>query len=149
MNFRCEIFTAIVVILPIPCLFACYDGKVPKRTCWQQPDCSVAVLVKRPRNLTRIERVAGCDVAERNHLLSEKVHLCQRGNVDGSRVLELWHECWMSVFWRMHTLRTDPEGAWSNREVRERLSVMQSDLEHHLGKGIVVSVGHEKTELEF
>ena len=35
----------------------------------------------------------------------------QVGNIDGSRVLELLQERWVAIFGRMHTLRTDPEGA--------------------------------------
>ena len=70
-------------------------------------------------------RVVGCDLAEWNHpvLEARKVHLwtCvdeatkftvghvwaggqQGGNIDGSRVLELWQERWRAVFGRVHTL---------------------------------------------
>ena len=85
-------------------------------------------------------RVVGCDMAEWNHPVcgTRKVHLwiCvdeaakftvghvwtegqQVGNIEGSRVLELLQERWISVLARMHTLRTDPEGAWRKREVHE------------------------------
>ena len=33
--------------------------------------------------------------------------------------MELLRERWISVFGRMHTLRTDREGAWRNKEVHE------------------------------
>ena len=65
-------------------------------------------------------------------------------NIDGSRVLELLQERWVSVFGRMHTLRTDPEGAWRNKEVHERLSDMQIDLDLHPKKDTVASVGYGK-----
>ena len=58
----------------------------------------------------------------------------QLGNFDGSRVLEVLQERWISVFGRMHTLRTDPEGAWRNKEVHERLSDMQIVLDLHPGE---------------
>ena len=58
----------------------------------------------------------------------------QVGDMDDSRVLELLQESWISVFGRMHTLRTDPEGAWRNREVHERLSDMQMVLDLHPGE---------------
>ena len=58
----------------------------------------------------------------------------QFGNCDGSRVLEVLQERWISVFRRMHTLRTDPEGAWRNKEVHERLSDMQIVLDLHPGE---------------
>ena len=54
--------------------------------------------------------------------------------VGNSRVLELVQQRWISVFGRMHTLRTDPEGAWRNREVHERLSDMQIVLDLHPGE---------------
>ena len=97
-------------------------------------------------------RVVGCDMAEWNHPVSEtrKVHLwiCadqgakftvglvwaegqQAGNIDGSRVLELLQERWTSVLGRTHTLRTDPEGAWRNREVHDRPNDMQIALDLH------------------
>ena len=53
----------------------------------------------------------------------------QAEHIDGSRVLELLQERWISVLGRMHTLRTDPEGAWRNIEVHERLSDMQIVLD--------------------
>ena len=58
----------------------------------------------------------------------------QVGNIDGSRVLELLQGRWISVFGRMHTLRTDPEGAWRNRDVHERLSDMQIVLDLYPGE---------------
>ena len=58
----------------------------------------------------------------------------QVGNIDGSRVLELLQERWIAIFGRMHTLRTDPEGAWRNKEVHERLSDMQIVLDVHPGE---------------
>ena len=58
--------------------------------------------------------------------------------------LELLQERWISVFGRMHTLRTDPEGAWRNKEVHERLSDMQIDLDLHPKEGIVANVGYGK-----
>ena len=101
-------------------------------------------------------RTVGCDLAEWNHPISEmrKVHLwiCvdeatkftvghvggaegqQVGNIDGSRLLELLQERWIAIFGRMHTLRTDPEGAWRNKEVHERLSDMQIVLDVHPGE---------------
>ena len=100
-------------------------------------------------------RVVGCDLAEWGHPVfkTRKVHLwnCvdeatkftvghvwaegqQNGNIDGSRVMELLRERWISVFGRMHTLRTDPEGAWRNNEVHERLSDMQLVLDLHPGE---------------
>ena len=100
-------------------------------------------------------KTVGCDLAEWNHPISEtrKVHLwiCvdeatkftvghvwaegqQVGNIDGSRVLELLQERWIAIFGRMHTLRTDPEGAWRNKEVHERLSDMQIVLDVHPGE---------------
>ena len=97
-------------------------------------------------------RVVGCGMAEWNHPVSEtrKVYLwiCaakftvglvwaegqQAGNIDGSRVLELLQERWTPVLGRMLTLRTDPEGAWRNREVHDRPSDMQIALDLHPGE---------------
>ena len=47
--------------------------------------------------------------------------------------MELLQERCISVFGRMHALRTDPEGAWRNKEVHERLSDMQIVLYLHPG----------------
>ena len=100
-------------------------------------------------------KVVGCDMAEWNFSVFETrtVHLwiCvdeaakftvghvwadgqQVGNIDGSRVMELLQGRWISVFGRMHTPRTDPEGAWRNKEVHDRLSDMQIVLELHPGE---------------
>ena len=55
-------------------------------------------------------------------------------NVDGSRVMELLQERWVPVFGRMRALRTDPEGAWRNKEVHARLSDMLISIqERHRG----------------
>ena len=56
------------------------------------------------------------------------------GNIDGSRVLRLLQERWMSVFGRMHTLRTDRDGVWRNKEVHERLSDIQIVLDLRPGE---------------
>ena len=58
----------------------------------------------------------------------------QVGNIDGSRVMELLQEQWVSVSGRMHALRTDQEGAWRNKEVHERLSDMEIVLDLHPGE---------------
>ena len=60
----------------------------------------------------------------------------QSGNIDGSRVLEPLQERWISVFGQIHTLRTDPEGAWPNKEVHERLSHMQVVLDLQPGEAL-------------
>ena len=52
---------------------------------------------------------------------------------EGQQV-ELLQERWTSVFGRMHTLRTDPEGAWRNKEVHERLFGMLTVLDLHPGE---------------
>ena len=151
------------VILPITCSCECCDGKVPRRTCWLPPDYSSCEEAKppgvKPVSATHEHKepwiVVGCDVAERNHPVFEtrKVHLwiCvdearkftvghawaegqQVGNIDGSRVMELLQERWISVCGRMYTLRTDPEGAWRNKEVHERLSDMPIVLDLHPGE---------------
>ena len=57
----------------------------------------------------------------------------QVGNLDGNRVLELLRERWIAVIGRVHTLRTDSEGAWRNKEVHERLGEMQSVWDLHPG----------------
>ena len=49
-------------------------------------------------------------------------------------MLELLQERSIAVFGRMHTLRIDPEGAWRNKEVHERLSDMQIVLDLHPGE---------------
>ena len=54
----------------------------------------------------------------------------QGGSIDGSRV-ELWQERWRAVFGRVHTLRTNPEGAWRNKGLHERLSDTQIVLDLH------------------
>ena len=133
-------------------------GRVPKRMCWLPPDYYVAVLAKRPPGAKPVSsshenrelwRFVGCDMTE----WTRKVHLwiCvdeaskfrvghvwaegqKVGNIDGSRVLELLQERWISVFGRMHTLRTEPEGAWRNREVHERLIDMRLVLDLHPGE---------------
>ena len=53
----------------------------------------------------------------------------QFGIMDVRRVLELMQERWIAVLGRMHTLRTDLEGAWRNKEANERLSDMQIILD--------------------
>ena len=58
----------------------------------------------------------------------------QVGNIDVRRVLELLQERWIAVFGRMPTLRTDPDGAWRNKEANERLSDMQIILDIHQGE---------------
>ena len=58
----------------------------------------------------------------------------QVGNIDGNRVLELLRERWIAVLGRVHTLRTDSEGAWRNKEVHERLGEMQSVWDLHPGE---------------
>ena len=63
----------------------------------------------------------------------------------GSRVLELLQERWISVLGRMHTLRTDPEGAWRKQKVHERLSDMQIVLDHHPGEASWQASGTENT----
>ena len=68
----------------------------------------------------------------------------QGGNIDGNGVLELLQERWISIFGRMHSLRTDPEGGWSKREVHERLSDMQMVLDLLAWRGIVASVCRRK-----
>ena len=60
----------------------------------------------------------------------------QVGNIDGSRVVELLQERWISVFGRMHTLRTDPDGASRHKEVHERLSDMKIGLDLHPGEAL-------------
>ena len=40
----------------------------------------------------------------------------------------------MSILGRMHVLRTDPGGAWRNKEVHERLSDTQIILDLHPGE---------------
>ena len=101
--------------------------------------------------------VVGCYLAEWNHSVFEtrKVQLwiCvdeaakftvghvwaegqQVGNSGCSRVMELLQERWISVFGRMHTLRTDPEGVWRNKEAHERLSDMQIVLDLHFGEAL-------------
>ena len=62
------------------------------------------------------------------HVLSKDQHA---GNVDGSHVMELLQEPWIAVFGRIHTLRTDPEGVWCNKEVHDRLSDMQIIIDTH------------------
>ena len=100
-------------------------------------------------------RVVGCDMAEWNHPMSDsrKLHLwmCvdeaskftvglvwaegqKVGNIDGSRVLRLLQERWMSAFGRMHTLRTDRDGVWRDKEVHERLSDIQIVLDLRPGE---------------
>ena len=56
------------------------------------------------------------------------------GHIDGDRTLQFSQERWMSVFGRMHTLRTDPEEAWRNKELHQRLSDMQIVVDLHHGE---------------
>ena len=62
-------------------------------------------------------------------------HVCAEGsntgNMDGARVLELLQERWISVFGRMRTFRTNPEGAWRNTDLHERQSDMNSVIDLH------------------
>ena len=44
-----------------------------------------------------------------------------------------WNCCRKAVFGQMHTLRTDPEEAWRNKEMHERLRDMQIILDIHPG----------------
>ena len=65
------------------------------------------------------------------HVWTEGLHV---GNIDGCLVLELAQELWISIFGRKHMVRTDPSGAWRNKEVHERLSHMQIILDLQLGE---------------
>ena len=58
----------------------------------------------------------------------------QVGNIDVRHVLDLLQERWIAVFGQIYTLRTDPEGAWRNKEATERLSDMQIILDIHQGE---------------
>ena len=109
-----------VIILPVTFWCECCVGKVPKITCLRPHDCFVAVLVKKL-----------------NHLLMKKSEQCTCGSVKMRRHDVQWDmsgakACMLetltgAVFWsycknagyqffgRMHTLRTDRDGAWRER----------------------------------
>ena len=88
--------------------------------CLTREKCACGQVSMRPRNSFTV-----------GHVWAEGQ---QGGNIDGSRVLELLQERCISVFRRTHTLRADPDGAWRNRGVHQRLSDMQIVLDLHQGE---------------
>ena len=140
-----------------------HDETILSNLSARSPRCSACEEAKstgaKPMSASHENRepwsVVRCDLTEWKNPVSEtrKVHLwiCadeatkftvghvfsedqQAGDLDGSHVMELLQEQWIAVFGRMHTLRTDPQGEWCNKEVHDRLNDMQITIDIHPGE---------------